>query len=147
MTTLTTIHSPRIFGNRMIDELVKDWMGQNSIWEDSGTPVSFPRVDVKESVDSLQIVAEIPGMRREDIKVMVEDDVLSISGERKFEHEEKKEGFLRREISRGSFIRSFVLPETVIGEKLDANYKDGFLTLFIPKREEVKPKQVEVKVK
>lgn len=151
MTKIMTSRLPQVFGTKVFDDIWGNWPFRPSLFEDlvteeRFTPVNFPRIDVKESGDKLIVIAEIPGMKRDDIQVTVHDGTLTISGERSKESEEKHEGYLRREISRGSFKRSFVLPDTVDVEKIDAKYEDGILNIEFPKVEEAKPKQIEVKV-
>ncbi len=106
----------------------------------------MPRVNIKDTKDDVTLTFELPGMEKKDIKVMVKDDVLTVSGERSFKSEEKDDGFVRTEISTGSFSRSFSLPDTVDGEKISADYKNGLLEIKLTKREEAKPKEIEVKV-
>ena len=106
-----------------------------------------PRVDVKEKKDHFLIEAEVPGIDRKDIKVGVKNDILTISGERKEEKKENNGGYSKCERYYGSFERSFVLPEHVNEEDIKAEYKDGVLALRIPKAEEVKPREIEIKVK
>jgi len=106
----------------------------------------IPRVDIKDEKDSVSITFELPGLDKKDIKVLVKDKVLSVSGERSFEKEEKENGYLRSEIRSGSFSRSFTLPEYVDDEKIEADYKNGMLVIRMPKVEEVKPKEIDVKV-
>lgn len=105
-----------------------------------------PLVDIAEDDKEYLIKAEVPGMNKEGIKVGVQDDVLTISGERKYEKEEKDKKFHRIERAYGSFARSFTLPEDSDGEKITAEFKDGILNVRLPKTAKVKPKQVEVKV-
>jgi HSP20 family protein len=105
-----------------------------------------PLVDIEESEKEYLIKAEIPEMKKEDVKITVQDDVLSISGERKSEKEEKGKKYHRVERSYGSFLRSFTLPDDADGTKITAEYKDGVLRLHLPKSEQAKPKAIEVKV-
>ena len=105
-----------------------------------------PRVDIRESEKSFQIKAEVPGVRKEDVKVTLENGILSISGERKFEKEEKGKKYHRIEHSYGSFLRSFGLPENADPGHVDAKFSDGVLTVHVAKSEAAKPKQIEVKV-
>ena len=105
-----------------------------------------PSVDVSETEGEYQIKAEIPDVKKEDVKVTVEDGVLTIQGERKQEKEEKGKKYHRVERSYGSFIRSFTLPDLVDEEKVKAEFKDGVLNLLLPKSEKAKPKAIEVKV-
>lgn len=106
-----------------------------------------PRSDISETDAAFNITAEIPGLKREDVKIKIEDHVLSIHGEKKQEKEEKGEKFHRIERFYGSFSRSFSLPENVNEDKIEAVFKDGLLTLTVPKIEIEKPKTIEVKVK
>jgi HSP20 family protein len=92
------------------------------------------------------VKAEIPEMKKEDIKINVHDDVLTISGERKYEKEEKGKKYHRVERAYGSFMRSFTLPEEADGTKVSAEYKDGVLKVHLPKSEKAKPKAIEVKI-
>ncbi len=105
-----------------------------------------PTVDISETGDEYLIKAELPEVKKEDVKVTVEDGVLTLQGERKQEKEEKGKKFHRVERSYGSFVRSFTLPESVDEGSVKAEYKDGILTLHLPKTEKVKPKAIEVKV-
>jgi HSP20 family protein len=107
----------------------------------------IPAVDVYEDKDNLTVKCEVPGMKKEDIDISLHEGFLTISGERK--HEEKKtEGeFYRTERYEGRFSRSLTLPSKVNAEKINATYKDGVLTVVLPKAEEAKPKQIQVNVK
>ena len=93
-----------------------------------------------------QIKAEIPDVKKEDVKVTLEEGVLTIQGERKQEKEEKGKRYHRVERSYGRFVRSFTLPDVVDEEKVKAEFKDGILNLALPKSEKAKPKAIEVKV-
>lgn len=105
-----------------------------------------PSVDISETDGEYQIKAEIPDVKKEDVKVTLEDGVLTIQGERKQEKEEKGKKYHRVERSYGSFVRSFTLPDLVDEEKVKAEFKDGVLNLLLPKSEKAKPKSIEVKV-
>jgi HSP20 family protein len=105
-----------------------------------------PSVDISETESEYQIKAEIPDVKKEDVKVTVEDGVLTIQGERKQEKEEKGKKFHRIERSYGSFVRTFSLPDVIEEEKVKAEFKDGVLNLHLPKSEKAKPKAIEVKV-
>ena len=105
-----------------------------------------PTVDISETDGEYQIKAEIPDVKKEDVKVTLEDGVLTIQGERKQEKEEKGKKYHRVERSYGSFVRSFSLPEFIDEEKVKAEFKDGVLNLHLPKSEKAKPKAIEVKV-
>ncbi len=105
-----------------------------------------PLVDITEDEKEYIVKAEIPEMKKEDIKINVHDEVLSISGERKYEKEEKGKKYHRVERAYGSFMRSFTLPEDADGSKVNAEYKDGVLKIHLPKSEKAKPKTIEIKV-
>jgi HSP20 family protein len=105
-----------------------------------------PVVDITEDAKEYLVKAELPEIKKEDVKVSVENGELSISGERKFEKEEKGKKYHRIERSYGSFLRSFTLPETTDATKVNAEFKDGVLTIHLPKNEKATPKAVEVKV-
>jgi HSP20 family protein len=105
-----------------------------------------PVVDIKETPEEFLIKAELPEMKKEDVKVAIEDGILSIRGERKLEKEEKGKKYHRIERAYGTFMRSFSVPENVDEKKLLATYKDGVLELHLPKTPEVKSKAIEVKV-
>lgn len=105
-----------------------------------------PLVDISEDDKEYVLKAEIPEMKKEDIKINVHDDVLSVSGERKSEKEEKGKKFHRVERAYGSFMRTFTLPEDVEGSKISAEYTDGMLKVHLPKSEKAKPKTTEVKI-
>jgi len=105
-----------------------------------------PLVDITEDEKEYVIKAELPEVKKEDVKLTVHDDVLSISGERKYEKEEKGKKYHRVERAYGSFTRSFTLPEDADASKVAADYKDGVLKVHLPKSEKAKPKSIEVKI-
>ena len=105
-----------------------------------------PRVNIRESKDDVRLTFELPGMDKKDVKIVVAENTLTVSGERKFESEHKDADFVRNEIFTGSFSRSFTLPETIDAEKISAEYKNGLLEVTLAKKEEVKPKEIEVKI-
>ena len=105
-----------------------------------------PLVDIMEDEKEFLIKAELPDMKKEDVRLTVENDVLTISGERKFEKEEKGTKYHRIERAYGSFVRSFSLPEDADGSKVTADFKDGMLQVHLPKSEKAKPKAIEIKV-
>lgn len=114
--------------------------------EPGGLCVWSPKMDVNEREHEFAVRMDIPGMKQEDIHVTVENNHLTISGERLFEHDEKKDNYHRVERCHGAFSRSFSLPRTVDAGKISASYKDGVLEMTLPKREESKPKAVEIKI-
>ena len=146
MTVLTRFEPYREFAT-LQDRLNR--LFQNSFGEsqDSLTTSSFsPAVDVYEDEHAVNLKIEVPGIDEEDLDIRVENNILTIRGERKFEKKVDEKNYLRVERSYGSFARSFSLANTVNSEAIKADYKDGVLTLTIPKREEAKPKQIKVSV-
>lgn len=105
-----------------------------------------PVVDITEDKDAFKIKAELPGVEKKDVNVTIENGVLTIKGEKKVEKEEKGDKTHRIECAYGSFLRSFTLPQEIEPDGVDANFKDGVLTMKIPKSEKVKPKQIDVKI-
>lgn len=105
-----------------------------------------PAIDVHADKDNVFVQAELPGMKKEDIEIALHDGVLSISGERKSEDTREENGTYRSERYFGRFHRSIPLETQVNASKVSAQYKDGLLTITLPKAEEVKPKQIEIKV-
>ncbi len=105
-----------------------------------------PSVDISEDDKEWLVKADLPEVKKEDVKVSVEDGVLTVTGERKFEKEEKGKKYHRVERSYGNFFRSFTLPEGADGAKVSAEFKDGVLKVHLPKSEKAKAKAIEVKV-
>ncbi len=105
-----------------------------------------PAVDIYETEHELVVKADLPDIQPEELDIRVENNILAIRGERKFEKSVKEDNYLRVERSYGSFARSFSLASTVNTEAIKADYKNGVLTLTVPKREEAKPKQIKVNV-
>ena len=106
----------------------------------------FPPVDVLESRDSYLIRAELPGMKKEDFNLELQDGVLTLSGERKFEEPANGVEYHRIERSSGKFFRSFSLPQTVKNDEIKASFRDGILEVHVPKADEAKPKQIAINV-
>jgi HSP20 family protein len=104
-----------------------------------------PPVDIYEDKDKYIVKAELPGMKKEDLNVSLDGNTLSISGERKHEEEKREGESYRSERYFGRFQRSVTLPAAVLANKIDASYKDGVLSIQLPKSEEAKPKQIQVK--
>jgi HSP20 family protein len=105
-----------------------------------------PALDVYDDKDALVVSAELPGMKKEEIEISLHDGVLNLSGERKHERENKEGQTFRSERYFGKFQRSVSLPTTVDASKVKATYKDGILSVWLPKAEEAKPRQIEVNV-
>lgn len=106
-----------------------------------------PLVDICETDEEITVTSEMPGMKKEDVKISVQDNVLTLKGEKKQEIDEKEKNFHRVERSYGVFERSFSLPSSVQTDKIKASYKDGVLTITLPKSEETKPKEIDIAVK
>jgi len=126
------------------DRLLENFFGRGPIEKEE---FWAPVMDVVESNGNIEVKAELPGMKKEDIKVTVKDNILSVSGERKQEKETKDKTFHRIERYYGKFCRSIELPSEVDSDKVKATYKDGVLNITLPKPESAKPKQIEVEVK
>ena len=105
-----------------------------------------PLVDITEDEKEYLIKAELPDMKKENVRLTVENAVVAISGERTFEKEEKGKKYHRVERAYGSFVRSFTLPEDADGSKVSADFKDGMLQVHLPKSQKAKPKTIEIKV-
>jgi len=103
-----------------------------------------PAVDIYETENNLVLKADLPDVDIKDIDVRVENQTLSLSGERKFEHEDKGKGYHRIERSYGRFTRSFAVPSTFDTENISAEFKNGVLTVSLPKKEAAKPRQIKV---
>ena len=128
-----------------LDRLFDDFYGLTPAKREGSTSVWAPAVDVCEDEENFYVSAELPGMNKEDVDLELENNVLSIKGERKFEKKEEGETYHFIERSYGSFYRSFSLPRNIQGDQISAEFKDGVLKVTIPKTEEVKPKKVEIK--
>ncbi len=132
------------FQERM-NRLFQDTLGPSR--EELMTSGTFiPPVDIYEDEHAITLKLEVPGMEEKDIEVQLENNTLTVRGERKFEKEEKEENFHRIERRYGAFARSFTLPDTVDTGKVEANYENGILKIQLAKRAEAKPKQIKVSV-
>jgi HSP20 family protein len=109
-------------------------------WNRNWATVSTPAVNIVENKDEFRIEVAAPGLDKEDFKINLENEQLTISANKEVKKEEKDENYTRREFSYSTFCRTFSLPETVHGEKIKAAHKDGILTIHVPKKEEAKPK-------
>ena len=149
MSALTTWNPLREFGsleNRLDRLFGLNWPSRNGEKESMTVAQWTPLVDISEDSNEYLVKAELPELKKEEVKVSVENGELTISGERKSEKEEKGKKFHRIERSYGSFLRSFTLPESVNGDKVSAEFKDGVLSVHLPKDQKAKPKSIEVKV-
>lgn len=105
-----------------------------------------PEVDVEETRDAIVLKADLPGLSKKDLHISVEDNRLTIRGERKSEHSDDGRNFHRVERTYGAFCRTFSLPATVLSDKVEAVYRDGVLEVTVPKAEAVKPREIEIKM-
>ncbi len=118
----------------------------SNLFDDDFFPVltnrtsSLPAVNIRENEKSIMLELAVPGMDKKDLKIDINEDVLTISSESKNETEDGKDGYMRKEYSYSSFVRSFFIPENVNREKIGANYRDGILSVELPKLEEEKNK-------
>ena len=128
--------------NRLFD----DFFGRPVLMTGWTEGVWNPTVDVSEDKDNVIIKAEMPGLSKEDVKISIQDNVLTLKGEKKQEKEEKDKNYHRIERNYGSFCRSFQLPTSVKSDKVKASYKDGVLSVTLPKTEEVKPKEIPISI-
>jgi HSP20 family protein len=127
--------------NRLFDSFFRndDTVAGLSMW--------MPAVDIIERDAEYEVRMELPGVRKDDVKLTIENNVLTVRGDKKQESTQEEKGFRRIERSFGSFQRSFTLPTTVRADRIEAAVADGVLTVRLPKAEEAKPKEIEVKVK
>ena len=146
MTTITRLQPFRGFSalqdqvNRIFNETVRNQ------GDESALTAWAPSVDIYETPNELVVKADLPDVEEKDIDVRVENNLLTIHGERKFDKSVAEDNYLRIERTYGTFSRSFSLPNTVNPEAIRAEYKNGVLTVSLPKREESKPRQVKVNV-
>jgi len=130
--------------NRIFDEAFRVRTGGEEDWALGGNWA--PAVDIYEHEGNIVLKAELPGIDPKDVDVRVENNVLTLRGERKVDSEVKREQYHRVERAYGSFTRSFTLPNVVDTEKIKAEYSDGVLRVTLPQREEAKPKQISISV-
>lgn len=130
--------------NRVFDKFVR---GGVLVDESFLTSYWTPAVDIAERENDYFVKMELPGVNKDDVKISLESNILTIKGEKKQEKEEKNKDVHRLERNYGSFLRSFTLLTSVKSDTIDAFFKDGVLTISLPKAEDAKPKQIEVKVK
>jgi HSP20 family protein len=127
-----------------VNRVIGDLVGRTG--EESNLTPWAPAVDIYETEHELVVKADLPDVNPQDLDIHVENNILTIRGERKFENKVKEENYLRMERSYGSFSRTFSLANSVNSEAIKADYQNGVLTLSIPKREEAKAKQIKVNV-
>ncbi len=133
---MSLVRRNNLFFPSLMNEFFKpDWFGGMERFEST-----LPAVNIKEDETGYELELAIPGRKKEDFNVEIDDNVMTVSMETKSEDETKDEHYTRREFSYQSFKRSFTLPETVDEEKIEASYEEGILKFRLPKREEVLPK-------
>jgi len=133
-----------VFPDAQLNRLFNDFFGRAT--QEQNLTTWAPAVDIYEAEQELVVKADLPDIKPEELDIRVENNILTIRGERKFEKKVDEKNYLRVERAYGSFSRSFSLANTVNTEAIKADYQDGVLTLRIPKREEAKPKQIKVNV-
>jgi HSP20 family protein len=129
-----------------MNRLFQDTYGQGSTEENLTTSAFVPPVDIYEDEHNITLKIEVPGIEQKDMDVRMENNTLTVRGERKFEKEEKEENFHRVERRYGSFYRAFTLPNTVDPDSVSADYDNGLLKIKLAKKAEAKPKQIKVNV-
>ncbi len=129
--------------NRLFDRLFERFPERKEFGEGLWSPC----VDISETKDEIVVTAEIPGMKKDDIKISLNDNILTLKGEKRQEKKVEEENYHRIERSYGAFHRSFTLPTTVQQDQVKATYKDGVLKVRLPKAEEAKPKEIAIEVK
>lgn len=150
MTTAITRWTPEtdLFRNRldrMFNQMLQDVWGAQVPSEGVASRTWLPAVDIREKNDALMFAMELPGLTKENLEITLENNVLTIAGERKFEKETKGEEFHRLERSYGHFSRSFTLPTGVRTDKVEANFEHGVLNIVLPKEENAKPKKISIR--
>jgi len=131
--------------DRLFNQMLGDLWGAPVSTEEVSTRRWSPAVDIRETDESLILTAELPGLTKEDVQITLENQVLTLSGERKFEKEAKGENYHRIERSYGAFTRAFTLPTHVKTEKVDASFENGVLIVTLPKMEESKPRRISIR--
>ena len=126
------------------DRLMNDFF--NDGLEDTELSNWTPAVDIVEDNDAFVVTADLPGLTKKDISINIKENMLTVSGERKSVIKDEKRNYCRTERCYGAFKRSFQLTDKVLADKITASFKDGVLTVDVPKAEEVKPKEIEIKV-
>jgi HSP20 family protein len=120
------------------------WTGRGDSRQQLMSANFIPPVDILEDDQNIVVQAELPGVTENDVEIRLENNVLTISGERRLEHEDRKQNVHRIERGYGRFTRSFTLPAVVDPEKVQANFDNGLLTITVPRREEAKPRQIKI---
>lgn len=130
---------------RMIDQAFGDLVNTFERGEDVRTREWVPAVDISENNDALALYVELPGLKKENVDITLENNVLTVRGERKFEKDTQKENYHRIERAYGTFSRSFALPSNVRATDVKAEFLDGILHIELPKEEEAKPRKIAIR--
>ena len=143
LTRQNPLNDFRTLQNRFFEP----FFGRFSFLDDAMTSSTWaPPVDVAEDAEKIHVKVEVPGMEEKDLKINYEDGLLTVSGERQFERREDR-NYHRIERAYGSFVRTFSLPRSIDSARITANYRNGVLEIEIPKKEEARPKQIEINVR
>lgn len=124
--------------------LVESVLGRDPFISEELSDRWAPPVDIRETDDAFLVEAELPGLKKEDVDITLEGNMLQLRGERRFEREKEEEGFHRMERAYGSFTRTFSLPSRVDSEGVEASFQDGILTVRVPKTAEARPRRIEI---
>ena len=146
MTNLMSRHHPFRDASGLHNEVERVFRDMLGTVDSPATAGAFaPALDVEETEDEFNLVVELPGVAPEDVDITLEENVLTISGERSFYDEKTENTFRRVERAYGRFHRAVRLPDRVAGDRVEAHYADGLLTVTVPKAEESKPRRIEVR--
>lgn len=130
---------------RLFEDAFNDMLRPFGEGEDVSGRIWMPPVDIRETAEAVTLVLDLPGLKKEDVNLTLENNVLTVSGERKFEAKEKNDNYHRLERAFGTFSRSFTLSQTVQADKVNAGFEDGVLTITLPKQEESKPRRISIR--
>ena len=145
MSTVVTVPKNGSVIRPNLNSWIDDWFGRDlsSMFSANfNRGMTLPAVNIKETGDAYFVEMAVPGMKKSDFDINIDNNVLSISTENELEHEDKEENYTRREFGYSSFKRSFTLPETVEDGKIAARYNEGILSIHLPKKDEAKQKPV-----
>ena len=145
LNTITRWNPGVAYVNREpLSRLFETFFGDQQPTEDVASRGWMPPVDIQETEDAYRLIAELPGLTRDDIQITLENNVLRLSGERKLEKDVKRESYQRIERTYGAFARSFSLPHQVSSEGVSAAFENGVLTITVPKAEQAKPRKITI---
>jgi HSP20 family protein len=143
MVNITTRWNPTLAAREPFYRLFDFFSGEGN-GEELTSRVWTPAVDIEETDSAYRIEAELPGLNKDDVQITMENNVLRIAGERKLEKDVRKDNFHRIERVYGTFQRSFALPQQVDSEHVQASFKDGILTVLVPKSAQARPRKIEI---